>query len=235
MGNVVLNSIQSLPESGVVTVQVAPFGDFHGVMNKPGGKQEPFVQHLDAAAFGRIVEAWNAKGSPELLVDADHGSCEAGGSTRALAWASNLRVGDGGLYADFKFTAEGAKAVNGREYRFVSPTFDVGEDGAILALDSVALTNRPNLPVRCVLNRGGSGVVNVEDNMETPKMEKVLAALGLQPGASEDDAVAAVEELKKKHDETLAEYHDKVSALEAKLKEALKAEFTKENPEEPKC
>ena len=46
---------------------------------------------------------------------------------------------------------------------------------------------------------------------------------------------AHIEELKKKHDKILAEYHDKVSALEAKLKEAHKAEFTKENPEEPKC
>lgn len=46
---------------------------------------------------------------------------------------------------------------------------------------------------------------------------------------------AHIEELKKKHDETLTEYHGKVSDLEAKLKEALKAEFTKVDPEDPKC
>ena len=197
MKNQILNSGDKVQAGGALAVQLAPFGDFKGVMNMPDGKTKPFVQHLDRAAFERIVAAWNAKGAPELLVDVDHGSCE-GGSTKAYAWAANLRVEDGGLYADFRFTDEGAAAVNSREYRFVSPVFDLNERGDVLGLDSVALTNRPNLPVSCVLNRESTGVVNVEDNEGKPNMEKILSALGLGPDASEDDAVAAVEELKKK-------------------------------------
>lgn len=204
MRNFILNSAQTLPENGTTKVQIAPFGEFKGVMNMPGGKTKPFMQQLDKAAFERILTAWNAKGAPELLVDVDHGSCNHDGSTRAFAWASNLRIEDDGLYADFKFTEEGAKAVNAREYRFVSPVFDVGENGAILALDSIALTNRPNLPVSCVLNSSESGVINVEDKKEPPEMDELKTLLGLAAEATPEDVVAAVKALKKERDDAKA-------------------------------
>ena len=197
MKNQILNSSDKVQSGGALAVQLAPFGDFKGVLHSTDGKTKPIVQHLDRAAFDRILNAWTADGSPELLVDVDHDSCE-GGSTKAFAWASNLRIEEGGLFADFKFTDAGAAAVNAREYRFVSPVFDCGDDGQVLALSSVALTNRPNLPVSCVLNRESTGDINVEDNKGKPNMEKILSALGLGPDASEDDAVAAVEALQKK-------------------------------------
>lgn len=198
----ILNS-RTLPEDGLLPVQVAPFGEFKGVKNKADGTSEPFVQNLGRAAFDRILNAWRSKGAPELLVDADHDSAN-GGSTKAYAWASNLRVEADGLYADFKFTDEGAKAVNAREYRFVSPVFTLYEDGEIADLSSIALTNRPNLPVSCVLNRESSGVVPVEDTKEKPNMEKILSALGLGPDASEDDAVAAIEAMKQENSDAKA-------------------------------
>ena len=149
--NQILNSEQTLPESLTLSVQVAPFGEFKGLKRKPDGSAEPFVQNLDQAAFERILNTWRSKGAPELLVDADHTSCD-GGSTKAYAWASNLRIEADGLYADFKFTGEGAEAVNSREYRFVSPVFNLYDSGEIASISSIALTNRPNLPVSCVLN-----------------------------------------------------------------------------------
>ena len=100
MSNEILNSSQTLPTDAPLSVQLAPFGEFKGVLHKADGKTTPIVQHLDREAFDRILNAWREKGSPELLVDADHLSCE-GGSTKAFAWASNLRVEEGGLYADF--------------------------------------------------------------------------------------------------------------------------------------
>ena len=193
----VANSVQTIEGDAPLAVQLAPFGEFKGVLNKADGKKTPIVQHLDQAAFERILNAWNAAGSPELLVDADHLSCE-GGSTKAFAWASNLRIEDGGLYADFRFTDAGRAAVNAREYRFVSPVFNCDENGEAVGLQSVALTNRPNLPVSCVLNRESTGVNNVEDNEGKPNMEKILSALGLGSDASEDDAVAAIDGMKKK-------------------------------------
>ncbi|MCR5838044.1 MAG: phage protease [Kiritimatiellae bacterium] len=193
----VLNSAQSIPDDGLLPVQVAPFGDFKGVLNKAEGKKEPFVQHLDADAFSRIVEAWNAKGAPEILIDADHVSA-GGSSTRAFGWARNLRVEDAGLFADFALTPLGRAAVENREYRFVSPVFSVSENGEIASLTSIALTNKPNLPVACVLNSSESGVNNVGEEKEHPEMDEIKNLLGLGADATPEDVAAAVKALQQK-------------------------------------
>lgn len=91
MKNQILNSKQAIEDDTPLAVQLAPFGEFKGVLNKADGKKTPIVQHLDQAAFERVINAWRKAGAPEILVDADHGSCAAGGSTRAMAWCSNLR------------------------------------------------------------------------------------------------------------------------------------------------
>lgn len=190
-------TLAKLPPPGEpLTVQIAPFGEFPGTVRGTDGQSAPVVQILDAAAFARILDAWRQNGSKELLVDADHDSI--GGSTRAYAWASNLRVDpDRGLLADFILTDHGRQALQNREYRFVSPVFNIEENtNAILALDSIALTNRPNLPVSCVLNRESSGTVNVEDN-KGKSMEKIISALGLPPEATEEEVLAALDALKK--------------------------------------
>lgn len=193
----VLNSAQSIPDDGLLPVQVAPFGVFKGVLHKAEGKKEPFVQHLDADAFSRIVEAWNAKGAPEILIDADHVSA-GGSSTRAFGWARNLRVEDAGLFADFALTPVGRAAVENREYRFVSPVFSVSENGGIASLTSIALTNKPNLPVACVLNSSESGVNNVEEEKEHPEMDEIKTLLGLGADATPEDVANAVKALQQK-------------------------------------
>lgn len=197
MANLILNSVQTIEGDAPLSVQLAPFGEFKGVLNKADGKKTPIVQHLDQAAFERILNAWKAAGSPELLVDADHLSCE-GGSTKAFAWASNLRIEDGGLYADFRFTEAGRAAVNAREYRFVSPVFNCDENGEAVGLQSVALTNRPNLPVACVLNSSESGVNNVEEEKEHPEMDEIKTLLGLGADATPEDVANAVKALQQK-------------------------------------
>lgn len=80
MTNQILNSTEAIPESQTLAVQVAPFGEFKGVLHMKNGKTKPVVQHLDAAAFERVLNAWTKAGSPELLVDADHVSCDGGRS-----------------------------------------------------------------------------------------------------------------------------------------------------------
>lgn len=184
--------LKSIPDNGVLAVQIAPKGEFPAILRLPGGEKRRTVQTIDDAALARILDAWHTAGEPELLVDADHSSAH-GGSTRAFAWASNLRIENSSLLADFKFTGAGRRAVEDREYRFVSPVFECDEnDGSLLALSSIALTNTPNLPVSCVLNSESAGLINVEDNKDTRKMNRLMAALGLAPGASEDAALEAV-------------------------------------------
>lgn len=182
------------PGETVAGVEICPPGDW------PNGK---IVQHCDGAAFSRIVEAWEAAGRKEILCDFEHASevDKVDSDTRAAAWISNLAVGeDGALVGDFKFTEEGAKAVTGRSLRFLSPVFVPDAAGNIASLRSVALTNRPNIPVAPILNKEPQANQTVEEQpKEPPEMDKLKELLGLAPEATEEDVLAAVAKLKEQN------------------------------------
>jgi phage I-like protein len=234
-------------------VQLSPFGEFE---LRDGGKRSGTVQHCTREAFEAMVANWKAAGSPEVLVDVDHASA-TGVSTEAAAWARNLRVEDEGLCADFELTPRGRELVEGRRYRFVSPGWTLSEDGTPLALCSVALTNRPNLPVKPVVNADGTGGRDPDDpNNErsggapspsgqnhtkgNPEMDpkKIAAALGLPETATEEEVLAAI----KAKDDTIAqaaaeaanakadEFADnavKAGKVAANSKEAVKVAYLK--------
>ena len=201
-----LNGIVSpIPESlkGVkpgdsAEVQLAPFGDFplHDGLREHAG----FIQHCDKAAFDAVVAAYGAGGRKDILVDFDHAS-ELGGKTAAAAWLGALRVDpEQGLMGTMTFTNEGAEAVGGKTYRYLSVCWHCQDDGRPDELYSVGLTNRPNLPVRPVVNREGGGApadpaANKKGN--TDMDQKILTALGLGPDATVDDAVAKIGALAK--------------------------------------
>lgn len=128
-------------------VQLAPIGEWPNVIEKDG-KQIEVTQRVTPAAVSRLV----ANFAGEVLVDLDHESI--GGGTEAAAWVTGLRADpEKGLVGTFRFTDKGAEAVSNRRYRFVSVAWILDEGGEPCRLDSVALTNRPNLPVRPILNR----------------------------------------------------------------------------------
>ena len=181
-------------------VQVAPFGEYDGYIRCGEEKARKITQVLDRAAFERIIDAIEGQ---EILIDADHQS-EEGGSTRAYGWARDFRIDDErGLIATFALTDVGEEAIGCREYRFVSPTFQVDEDGKILSLLSIALTNKPNLPVSCVLNRADGNLQGVEGK-GTRKMNKLIEILGLEAEATEEQVVEAVKALQKRVEEAEA-------------------------------
>ena len=184
--------------AATVRVQLSPFGEF---ALRDGGKRSGTVQHCSRAAFEAMVANWKAAGAPDVLVDVDHASA-TGGSTEAAAWAKNLRVEDDGLCADFELTPRGRELVEGKCYRFVSPGWTLADDGTPLALCSVALTNRPNLPVKPVVNADDAGGRDPDDpnngKKGNPEMDlkKIAAALGLPETATEDEVIAAIASMK---------------------------------------
>ncbi|MBR1836847.1 MAG: hypothetical protein IJ783_06125, partial [Kiritimatiellae bacterium] len=142
-----------------IDVQLAPLGDWAQTVG-----EKRIVQRFDEEALSRVVE--NFRG--EILVDADHRSTKPDGDTSAYAWVTALKADPAqGLVGTMRFTDKGAAAVNAREYRFVSVSWYLDPDGRPRELDSVALTNRPNLPVRPVVNREGAGETQSADIGET--------------------------------------------------------------------
>lgn len=206
------------PGEVIENVQICPMGDF------PNGGHN---QHCTLEAFENVVATWKKLGSKEILVDFEH-KCEAGGTsdTSAAAWATNLRVDNKlGLVADFKMTDLGAEAVSNRRLRFLSVAWFVNkETHEPMVIRSIALTNKPNIPVAPVLNREPSGVVNVEEK-KGPNMDKIKEALGLSPDATDEEILAAIEEAKKAKEEA-AEL--KANAEKAAL-DAEAEKFAEEN------
>jgi hypothetical protein len=221
-----------------IEVLVSPIGTFP----HPDGEQL-----CTREAFDALVEKWRADGEPEILVDFDHAS-ETGGATEAAAWATALRSDEDGLHATFRMTDKGAEALSATRYRYLSPAWYVDEEGHPTELSTIALTNRPNLPVPRLLNRKpdaapaqnaeageplssppGGGEDSTPDegitsNNENPDMDKLKELLGLTAEATEDEILAAVDALRSERDALRSEKEQ----MEAAAKEAaLDAEADK--------
>lgn len=205
-------------------VQLCPFGDW------PNGGT---VQKCDEVAFNKLVEKWRESGGREIICDFEHRFEDPSltSDTSAAAWITNLAVNkERGLMGDLKFTDAGAQAVTSRRLRFLSPVWTLDADGRPDRLRSVALTNKPAIPVACVLNRAPQPDTETVEEPERKNMDKLKELLGLAADASDEDVVAAVTALqeqvaqanKEKEDaeaESFAEEHKAVCNKDA-LKKA---------------
>lgn len=225
-----------------IEVLVSPLGTFP----HPDGEQI-----CTREAFDALVEKWRADGEPEILVDFDHAS-ETGGATEAAAWATKLSSDDEGLHAVFRMTDKGAEALTATRYRYLSPAWYVDE-GHPTELSTIALTNRPNLPVPRLLNRkpadaapaqnaegdahlpdpasAGEGNPPEEGNTTTtknPDMDKLREILGLAAEATDEEVYAAVEALRSERDALKAEKAEAEAAAEAARLDAEADKFVDE-------
>jgi len=136
-----------------------------------------------AAAFTREVDP--ARG---LLVDFEHESIQPEGSTEAAGWVTACtQRPDGTLWARVRWSDAGRAALEGGRYRFCSPVLHSEQraDGwHPVALQSLALTNRPNLK--------GLTPLSHRENPTTITMNKIALALGLPETATETDILAAI-------------------------------------------
>lgn len=183
-----------------IEVQLAPRGAYPQIVD---GKE--VLQIVDDSAVKALIDNFNAEKEAarargenyQVLVDADHAS-ETGDTTKAMAWIDRLFDDpDRGLVGVFVFTKEGADAVSGRAYRFISPAWTLTDDGHPERLVSVGMTNRPNLPVSPMLNmkaarspKAGTAATNaVADGVTPDAGERKDADMdGRKAGADRTDA-----------------------------------------------
>jgi phage I-like protein len=231
-----------------IDVLVSPLGTF---------PHENGDQLCTREAFDALVAKWEEDGKPEILVDFDHAS-EMGGATEAAAWATNLASDEDGLHATFRMTDKGAEALTATRYRYLSPAWYVDEAGHPTELSTIALTNRPNLPVPRLLNAKPADAEpapaqNAEageplsappeaEAVSTPdegqpetnekiQMDKLRELLGLAAEATDEEVLAAVDALRSERDALRSEKEQMEAAAKEAALDAEAEEFVEEKKE----
>ena len=131
-------------------VMITPLGEFKG--SSADGK--PTKEIIDEESIKLMASQVD-----EILLDRDHASMRNVDErdSSAMGWISGLKaitnLGDmSGLYGVIKWCGEGIQLVKDRVYRFLSPVFELDENGHATKLVNVALTNRPALKMPPILN-----------------------------------------------------------------------------------
>lgn len=85
----------------------------------------------------------------DIVIDIEHSSllqAKNGQPAPAAGWITALEwQPEAGLFGDVRWNTLGSFAVGASEYRYLSPVLLVDENEQVIGIDSVALTNRPNL------------------------------------------------------------------------------------------
>jgi len=136
-----------LPEDGVAPewIELLPLGTFMAVDGRG-----PF-----RADGEEIIAATSENGLDRgLPIDYDHATYLRDDS-RAAGWIHALKIAGGKLLARVEWTQKGAAAIAAKEYRFVSPVFEIDPDdpqaprekqaGRILYVRGAGLVNDPAL------------------------------------------------------------------------------------------
>jgi len=182
-----------------LSVQVSVVGEVYG----SDSEGNPVKQNITEESLKKIADNINDS-NQQILVDRDHGSARIGlnKDTRAVGWLSKFWANAKGLFAKMFLTPFGKKLVEGKEYRYLSPSFIIAEDGTPMSLES-------------------AGAVN------TPAMSKIKPLINSKP-ISEDKGIEDMtkEELKDLIKETISEMKD--AEEKAEVVEEVKEEKVEE-------
>lgn len=142
-------------------------------------------------------------------LEIEHATLTPGADTRARGWClqlftaesePSLSLRSGVLYGWFELNQLGIEALAGKHYRHISSEVR-HHDGVITAVDATTLTARPSTdagPVTALSQTADSSEERVaytkhlQLSDEKLMLEKLIKALGLAEGATEDEALAAV-------------------------------------------
>ena len=131
---------------------------------------------------------------------------------RAYGWIEGMAAENDGLRLQVKWSDAGRELVENAHFKFYSPLWWTKpvKRGVVrpVSLKSMGLTNDPNIPVPALANEVDEGNAETlktemlkgeeEESQQTnDDMKELLLALGLEEGATMEDALAKIAELKK--------------------------------------
>ncbi len=235
------------PGNGWYIIEAA--GEHPGVATL-GGERVEYVQQLTPDVLAAIAAA----GVPDegLLIDRDHFSRDPEKTSEALGWVRELALCGCNLAARIEWTSLGYPLIEGKVYRHFSTVYpstpEEMRSGRVTPrrLMGLALTNVPNNAAGqpAITNRflpPTPGSENQHEptahttNMYSPEL---LAALGLAEGATPDEVLTTVKDLKARLADaeaaTAAAVNAEAEAAIAAEEEKAQVALTEEEKEEVK-
>lgn len=193
-----------IPDTGSAAVpewiQIMPAGEF-------SGRDGRGPWRLDNAE-GVVAISMAQAPSTGLPVDYEHQTEYApinGQPAPASGWIPELQARPDGIWARVDWTERAAAHVTAREYRSVSPVFLHGKDGEVRLIQSVALTNLPNLNLK--------SLARMDQKEGSMPLIKTLASMVKLPAeTAEADVEKAVSAALIERD-SLKALHSQLSAL----------------------
>jgi phage I-like protein len=198
-------------------IKLLPAGMFKAKDGRPHGLPGWMMSDSSAQMILSAAQSQQDK----FLIDYDHQTkyvSENGQKAPAAGWFGNLEWRPGiGLFAtDVSWTSAATKAIEQKEYRYISPVISYNKDtGEVTGLQMAGLVNYPALDGLNDLAAAHFLFQLSQTTSEKPMNKDHLAALGLQEGADDAAILSAITALKEKTTET--------AALSAQI-EALKAQ-----------
>ena len=162
---------------GELSVQLSPIGEFYG----SDVEGNPIPEKLTEKSLSALAEKLN-KGD-EILADIDHASTRVGNSrdSSAAGWFSKFVVQPlKGLFATLRLTKRGKELVENREYRYLSPTFILDENGEPIDLHSASFTNVPAFKghITPILNQESNEILKEEIlNMTREELKEMITSI----------------------------------------------------------
>ena len=183
----VANSLETNPPQWI---QLTPFGEFRhrqGLQRVDRAAAEAMTAHFKSfwsrlgRAFGGLPFYVGHPDVPELAGPQP--------DPRARGWIMDLEARADGLYAQVRWTEEGRRMIQDRQFKFYSPYWQVetiGQEAGLplfrpVRLISAGLTNQPNLPVLPLANQSKADERAFREACEAGALANRVAAPGQTP------------------------------------------------------
>lgn len=182
---------KNIDADGNGEIQIFPSGRFYAKDNR-----RPEGWKLTQEFADKLISAADAQ-KDDYMVDFEHQTIYAasnGQPNPAAGWFKQLEYrNDEGLFAKVKWTKEAASLIQDDKYRYISPFFESDDDGNVLSLFNVGLTNTPAID-------GMAKVVALSEIIETKRsrsnfLSELESLVANSAGLSADQLVGAVKEM----------------------------------------
>ena len=167
-------------------VHVFPKGTFSGRDGRGPWRCDP--SKVAAATLAHY-------GSADVPMDYDHQlerSLKNGQPAVASGWVKEFEAREDGLWARVDWTGKARAHIAAREYRYVSPTFYHDRTGEIHLVESIALTNLPDLALKALTAQVSGTANSMEDDVSLKTIREIF---GMADSATDEEVFARAKHL----------------------------------------